>query len=188
VTRAGSLEAKLALVRVAVQAGDYAEAQRRLRDTELRYADVPAAHLVTVAPDVLGPLSLEGDGDGDYPGAGTFTVISPYVQRAAAAVERVAQRLMLVDEHGVLHSDDELDALDRGEAYTPNYVDDVRYGQYGAIVVLDTKSWMSSAMGRTMVGVLSAALVEDGVAAHITGYCRDLDSDWAVWTAPDAGA
>ena len=178
----GSLDAALALVRLAVRDGDYEEGQWQLQDVARRHPDVPSARLVTVAPDVLGPrLSLEGDGVDDFPGAGTFTVISPDPQRAAAAVARVAGRLLYVDEHGAEHAEYE---EPEDEAYTPNYLDDVKWCRFGALVSLDTKGGMWAAMGRTMVGILVEALVADGVPAHVTGYCRDLDTEWREWKDP----
>jgi TPR repeat protein len=177
--RAGSLEASLALAGLAVQEGDYENCRWHLADAERRHVDVPADRLVTVAPDVLGPrLSLDGDGADEFRGAGVFTVISPHARRAAGAVARVASQLLYVDEHGVL--DEGLD----GEAYTPNYLYDVKWCGYGAMVSLDTKSVMWAAMGRTMVGILVGALAADRVPAHITGYRGDLDTQWSEWAAP----
>jgi hypothetical protein len=180
---AGDLDATLALARLAVQDGDYEEAHWQLRDAELRHRGVPAEQLVVVAPDVLGPLSLEGDGDADWPGAGAFTIISPYPQRAAAAIERVAMRLMDVDENGVLHRPEE--DYD-GDAYTPNHLFPLRWCHRGVMVSLDTKGGMWAAMGRTMIGILANALAADRVPALITGYCRDLKADWKDWQASDA--
>jgi hypothetical protein len=182
---AGSLDATLALARIAVQDGDYEEGQWQLRDGKRRHEGVRPGRLVAVAPDALGPLSLDGDGDADWPGAGVFTVISAHPRRAAVAIERVANRLMDVDEHGVLHAPDEDYA---GDAYTPNYLHTLQWCDRGVMVVLDTKGWMSAAMGRTMIGILTDALVTDCVPAVITGYRGDLKSEWNDWEASDEDA
>jgi hypothetical protein len=139
---------------------------------------------VTVAPEVLGKdIALDGDDAGDPVGAGAFTVITPSIDRAAAALTRVAPRLMDVDEHGNVVAPGEVPT---DEAYTPNFVFDPEVCHFGAMVKLDTKGVMWSAMGRTMVGMIVDALVADGIPAHITGYRADLRGEWRVWQPPDA--
>ena len=189
--RAGSLDAVHALVRLAVASRDYSHAQWLLQEAEREHAGVPAEWLVSVAPDVLGSrLALDGDGEADD-GDAVFTVISPRVAHATAAVARVAERLMDVDEHGVEQSWEERQSAWEPGAdwpYTPNCLFDVTWNSYAAQVHLDTKGWNSAAMGRTMVGILVDALVADAVPAHIAGRRHDLDGDFIrVWEDPSAG-
>src|SRR5689334_12419739 len=97
---AGSLDAIHGLVQLAVADGDYAQAQRHL-SWATSHRDVPAERWVSVAPGVLGRgVSLDGDDVEDVVGAGSFTVITPWVDRAAAALARVSPELMNVTEHG----------------------------------------------------------------------------------------
>lgn len=184
---AGSLDAVHALVRLHVAAREYDDAQWLLHDAERRHPDVSAARLISVAPDVLGPLTFDGDGADDYPGAGVFTVISPHAFRAAAAVARVAGRLMNVNEHGDIQPADELPDETGDIPYTPNFVFDVQWCQYGSEVMLDTKGVMWAAMGRTMVGILVDALAADRISAHVVGHRSDLRAELQVWKDPGAG-
>jgi hypothetical protein len=175
---AGSLDGFHGLARLAAADGDYLRAQGYvLRYTE--HEDVPPERWVSVAPNVLGAgVSLDGDDADDVAGAGTFTVITPWNERAARALAPMVRDLARVDEHGTLLGPDEM--FD-GEAYTPNFVFDVQIGNVGALVQLDTKEMMWSAMGRTMVRMLVDALAAERIPAHIMGYCRDLDSEWLPW-------
>ena len=187
---AGSLDARLAVVRLMVADRKYGYAQLFLREALANHPSVPADRFVTVAPDVLGGgLALDSDGGHDE-GDAVFTIIAAYPDRAAAAVARVAPRLMDVDEFGVEKSyelrERELQPGDE-EPYTPNYLSDVRWNQYGALVHLDTKGGLAAAMGRAMVAILVDALVADAIPAHVAGECRDLGADeWAVWQVADA--
>ena len=110
--------------------------------------------------------------------AGTFTVITAQVERAAGVLAGVADQLMDVDEHGNVLAPGEMPGDD---AYTPNFVFDPEVCSFAAKIALDTKGVMFSAMGRTMVGMIAAALAAERIPAHITGYCPDLDSQWRAW-------
>jgi hypothetical protein len=172
---AHSLAALHRLVELAVAAGHYPRAQHLLSSVPSDYRDVPPEQWVSVAPGVLGPgVSLEGDDEKDVPGAGTFSVITPHVFRAVAALERVAPRLMEVDEHGNVLAPLKEGEPPGDEVYTPSYVSDVETYPYGAVVGLDTDGVMFSAMGRTLVGILKDALAADAIPAHITGYRPDF--------------
>lgn len=181
---AGSLDAVHALVRLHVAAREYEDAQMLLQDAERRHPNATSQRLISVAPDVLGPLAFDGDGADDYPGAGVFTVISPHAFRAAAASARVAHKLMDVNEHGDIQSEDELPDGTGDIPYTPNFVFDVAWCQYGAEVTLDTKGAMWAPMGRTMVSILVDALAADGIPAHVVGHRPDLTAGLQVWTDP----
>jgi hypothetical protein len=183
---ARSLDGLNALIRLTVADGDYAEAHWLMRAAASMCHDRPGESLVTVAPDVLGrTVSLDGDDVDDVVGAGDFTVVSPDPDRAAAAVARVADELMNVDERGVYITTEQWVGEGRDdEAYTPNYLFPTQVSEAGARVSLDTKGVMWSAMGRTMVGILADALAADRVPAHITGFRADLDRRWRDWAAP----
>lgn len=187
----GDIDAVNGLARLCVGLQDYDAAQRGLAAAAERFADTASARLVSVAPDLLGPgLELGGDGAGDTDGGADaeFTVISPSPDRAAAALGRIAYRLSDVDEHGVEMSfEDRLrHGLDRSEAYTANYVSDVEIAAAGARLRLDTKGAMWSAMGTTIVAILTDALSTDRVPAHIVGMCPDLAAAFETW--PGLGA
>ena len=88
---ADSLAALHRIVGRAVAESNYPQAQRLLSSVPSDYRDVPPEQWVRVAPGVLGPgVSLDGDDELDVPGAGTFSVITPHVFRAVAALKRVA--------------------------------------------------------------------------------------------------
>ncbi|HEX6654496.1 MAG TPA: hypothetical protein VF072_17240 [Thermoleophilaceae bacterium] len=176
---AGSLAGALAVVRDAAAAEDHEQAWSFLEDTARRHPDADPGDLVTVAPDVLGPIPLDGDGAFDGPGAGTFTVLSPAPGEAAAAMDRIGHRLLLVDENGTEHAD--IDAADASGAYTPNYLHDIAWCDRGVTVMLDTKGVMSAPMARTMIGVITRALVEDRVPALVTGWTPALDDRMTRW-------
>jgi hypothetical protein len=173
-----SLDAMLALVRLGVENREYGYGQVLLTDAKRLHPDEPAERFVTVAPDVLGPhVGLDGDGDGDGDFAGAFVAISPEPERAAVALQRVAHRLMEVNEHGEVQTPaDEERYEDAGQdpPYTPNYVGDATWNRYGAALGVDTNGFITAAMGRTMVAILVEALVEDGIAAHLTHDTADL--------------
>jgi TPR repeat protein len=182
--RQGSLDAVHALVRLAVGEGDAATARWLLQDAERRYPDAPARALISVAPDALGPrLSLDGESPefDEHPGAGTFTVITPHAQRAAAALSAVLPRLLHVDEHGTVMSWEEREGTEHEEAYTPNDAFDVEWSEYGALVSLDTKSTMTSPMGRVIIEILVDALTTAAVPAHVAGYRPELHTRSTVW-------
>jgi hypothetical protein len=182
----GAIDAVNGLARLHVGLQEYAAAQRCLAGGAERFGYTAAARLVSVAPDLLGAgLELDGDAVGDTDGGADaeFTIISPYPERAAAAIDRVAHRLSDVDEHGVELSIDARFAQgrDRSEAYTPNYVSDVMIAPEGAKLRIDTKGVMWSAMGHTIVVILTGALSDDRVAAHIVGTCSDLNAAFEIW-------
>ncbi|HEX6457279.1 MAG TPA: hypothetical protein VF032_00055 [Thermoleophilaceae bacterium] len=176
---AGSLAGALAIVRDAAAADDHEQAWALLQDIASRHRDADPADLVTVAQDVLGPVPLDSDADFDGPGAGCFTVLSPVPAQAAAAIARVAPRLLNVDDRGIEHPDS--DAAGASGAYTPNYLHDIRWCDRAAQVALDTKGAISAPMGRTMVAILTDALVDDRVPALITGWIPTLDDAMARW-------
>jgi hypothetical protein len=170
-------------VRDAAADDDHEQAWSLLQDIARRHPDADPGDLVTVAPDVLGPVALDSDGDFDGPGAGCFTVLSPAPAEAAAAIARVAPRLLNVDDRGIEHSDSEI-ARTSG-AYTPNYLHDIVWCDRGAKVTLDTKGSMSAPMGRTMVAILTHALVDDRVPALVTGWIPALDDPMTRWDSVD---
>ena len=141
------------------------------------YAEAPA--LVTVAPDALGPdLPLDGDGHAEMGGDVYFTVISPDPAGAAAAFARARARLGDVDERGVVMSDEERDeaGIAWDEYYTPNWVSDVECCDVGARLRVDTKGVMWAAMGRSMLQLLSDALIQDRIPGHLVDGNADLSS------------
>lgn len=190
--QAGSLDATHAVVRLAVADRKYDYARVLLLEAQRTHERQPADRFVSVAPDVLGgELALDSDDSHDE-GDATFTVIAGFghERRAAAACARVAPRLMDVDEFGVEKSFEEREQeWEPGteEPYMPNFLSDVRWNRYGALVHLDTKGGLTAAMGRAMVGILVEALVADEIPAHIAGHLPDLIPErWVVWTDPDA--
>jgi hypothetical protein len=176
---AGSLTDALVVVRDAAADDDHEQAWLLLQDVARRNPDADPGGLVTVAPDILGPVDLESDGDFDGPGAGCFTVLSPGPAAAAAAIARVAPRLLNVDDRGNEHPDSDTAAA--SDAYTPNFLHGVVWCDRGAQVALDTKGSMSAPMARTMVAILSQALVENRVPGLITGWIPGLDDSMARW-------
>lgn len=160
----GAIADAVEVIRGAVVAEDLDQASALLQDLARR---VPESAPVAVAP------SLESDEDGDA----CFTVLSPTPSAAAAAVARVAPRLLNVDEHGTEHSDGQI--VD--DVYTPNYLHDVTWCDRGAQVMLDTKGEMAPAMKHAMVAILVAALTEDGVPALLTGWVPGLDGAFVRW-------
>jgi hypothetical protein len=173
-----NLDATLALVRLAVEDREYDRAQVGLFDARRLHEAEPAERFVTVANDVLGPyVPLDGDGVGDSTDA--FFAISPEPERAAAAFDRVAQRLMEVNDNGEIQTSADTERLyeanpGQDPPYTPNYVGDATWNRYGAALGVDTKGSITAAMGRKMVAILVAALVDDGIAAHLTHDTADL--------------
>ena len=95
----------------------------------------------------------------------------------------MALRLLNVDDRGIEHPDS--DAADAADAYTPNYLHDIVWCDRGAQVSLDTKGSMSAAMARTMVAVLTQALVENRVPALVTGWIPALDDSMTRWDHDD---
>jgi hypothetical protein len=176
---AGAVADALVVVCDAAVDDDHEQAWSLLQDVARRHPDADPGSLVTVAPDILGPVDLDSDGDFDGPGAGCFTVLSPAPSAAAAAIARVAIRLLNVDERGIEHPD--WDAANDSGFYTPNYLHGVGWCDRGVQVTLDTKGAMSAPMARTMVAILSRALVENRVPALITGWIPDLDDSMTRW-------
>jgi hypothetical protein len=176
---AGAVADALAVVCDAAVDDDHEQAWSLLQDVARRHPDADPGVLVTVAPDILGPVDLDSDGDFDGPGAGCFTVLSPAPAAAAAAIARVAIRLLNVDERGIEHPD--WDAANDSGFYTPNYLHGVSWCDRGAQVTLDTKGSMSAPMARTMVAILRQALVENRVPALITGWIPNLDDSMTPW-------
>jgi len=176
---ARSLDALHALIRLNVADGHFAEAQWLMQYVPDYLRDHPDGPLVSVAPDVLGRgVALDGNDVEEVAGAGAFTVIARKPERAAAVLASVSERLMRVDETGHTLAPGELPAED---VYTPNFVFDVEICQFGAMVKLDTKGVMFSAMGRTMVAIIVDALTKERLPAHVTGYRPELRSEFRDW-------
>jgi hypothetical protein len=176
---AGSLADALAVARDAAAADDHEQAWSLLQDIARRHRHADPADLVTVAQDVLGPIPLDSDALFDGPGAGCFTVLSPVPAEAAAAIARVAPRLLNVDERGIEHPDSTT-AL-ASELYTPNYLHDILWCNRAVQVTLDTKGAISAPMARTMVAILTDALIDHRVPALIAGWIPALDDAMARW-------
>ena len=168
--QAGSLEALHALVRHVIVEGE-AElpvALSLLQQVERKHSDEPPERLVSVSiPDLRGEAS--------------FTILTPYPQRAAEAIAPAALRLMDVDENGVeMPEEDRWRRYEQtGELlYTPNYIGDVKWGYCGAFVSLDTKDYISTAMVTTMAEILREALAAHAIPAHITGWTPRSSQDF----------
>jgi len=175
----GSLTDALAIARDAAADEDHEQAWSWLQDIARRHRDADPADLVTIAPDVLGPVSLDSHAHFHAPGAGCFTVLSPVPAQAAAAMARVAPRLRNVDDRGIEHPDSH--TADASGFYTPNHLDDIRWCNRAAQVLLDSKGSISAPMARTMLAILTDALIADRVPALITGRIPALDDAMARW-------
>jgi len=140
-----------------------------------RFPDAPRRRWVSVAPDALGrDLPLDSDGASDLPGAGVFTVITPYGERALEALRPVAQRLLEVDEFGVFQppEDEPPDGVD--PPFTPSYVGPLRWDYDAVQIIVDTDGEITGPMGRTMLAILVEALAAAAIPAHVAGDCPDL--------------
>jgi hypothetical protein len=169
---AGSLKGWHAWVRVTVADGDFDPATGLLLQIEQRFPDVPSSQWVDVAPDVLGrDLALDSDSASDLPGAGVFTVITPYGDRALEALRETAEQLLAVDERGGL--EEELPPDGTEPLFTPSYVE-LRWNHLAVQVILDTSGEMTGPMGRTMVAMLVDALAAARIPAHIAGDRPEL--------------
>ena len=162
--RADAIVDAIDVIRDAAAAEDFDQASSLLGDLANR--SLESAPLAVAR-------SLEGDGEGDE----CFTVLSPTPSAAAAAVARVAPRLLNVDEHGTEHADGEV--VD--DVYTPNFLHDIAWCDRGAQVMLDTKGTMGPAMKHAMVAILVEALTEDGVPALLAGRVSALDGAFVRW-------
>jgi hypothetical protein len=180
---ADSLTDALVVVRDAAAGDDHEQVWRLLQDIARRYPDANPADLVTVAPNVLGGVALDGDEHFDGPGAGCFTALSSAPLDAAAAIARITGRLMNVDDKGIEHADSAT-ARDSG-AYTPNTIHEITTSDFGAQVSLDTKGWMPAPMARTMLAVITQSLIDDRVPALITGWIPALDPEMTPWNPQD---
>jgi hypothetical protein len=121
-----------------------------MSEAERVFAGTPPRALVTAAEDVLCP-DLPWDrqawaSQGGCERDAVFTVITPYPDRAARALLRVASRFMDVDEDGreipgqTRHAAMLAGQYEPGhEPYTPNCLHGVFCMQYAALVALDTK-------------------------------------------------
>jgi hypothetical protein len=99
----GSLQALNELVRLCAAERNINEAYWLLMNAVHLDPDLAQEQLVSVAPDIAGPAwARDADGNYDWPGAGVFTVIAADSARAAATLDRIAEKLMLVDEHGTV--------------------------------------------------------------------------------------
>ncbi|WP_037499949.1 hypothetical protein [Solirubrobacter soli] len=88
---------------------------------------------------------------------------------------------MRVDEIGKIWPPEDK-SEDRDEVYTPNFVFAPRASGDAVQLAMDTKGFMSAAMGRTIVGVMIDALASARIPAHIGGWMSDLI---ALGTFPD---
>src|SRR6185437_1686721 len=140
-----AVEASLELARFHVSAREYEQALSLLHDRERPIYGLSAQDLVLIHPEALGPrLELGGDGHEDAPDrAGVFTVITPYPDRAAATLSRVAPELRYVDERGEILSDEE----GTGEYMTPSFVFDPEISRYGSRIAVATGGAMWAKMG-----------------------------------------
>jgi hypothetical protein len=109
--------------------------------------------------------------------------VSPMPAEAAAGISRVALRVLNVDDRGIEHPD--WDAANDCGFYTPNFLHDIVWCDRGARVTLDTTGSMSAPMGRTLVAILTHALVENRVPALITGWIPALDDSMTRWDNDD---
>jgi hypothetical protein len=178
-----SLADTLAIVRDATVDDDHEQAWLLLGDIARRHPDADPHDLVTVAPDVLGPIDLDSDEDFDGPEAGCFTILSPAPADAAAALARVARRLLNVDDQGIEHDDSEIARA--ADSYTPNYVHDIVWCDRAAQVTLDTKGSISAPMARTMIAIITDALVDQKAPALVTGWIPALDPLMTRWGSDD---
>jgi hypothetical protein len=94
------------------------------------------------------------------------------VAGAAAALHAAGERFMLVDQNGRELAEWE----NTGETYTPNWVSDVELSERGPVLWVDTKGYLTAAMGAAMVRVLTEELTARGVTAHVTTPPRGLGS------------
>jgi hypothetical protein len=91
-------------------------------------------------------------------------------------------RLLNVDDRGTEHADS--DSAATSGAYTPNFLEDIAWCDRGARVALDTKGSISAPMARTMVAILSEALVENRVRGNdVAGFALDALGIIFIWSA-----
>ncbi len=174
-SRAGSLDACHGLVRVAVAEREYSTATAQMHSIEVRFPDVPRRDWISVAPDALGrDLALDSDGASSLPGAGVFTIITPYGDRALEALRPAAQRLLDVDEFGGIQPPDVDPPEGVDPPFTPSWVDRLRWDHDAVQILLDTKGEMTGPMGRTMIAILVDALAVANLPTHVAGDCPDL--------------
>jgi hypothetical protein len=138
---------------------------------------------VTVEPDLFDAIG-EPDGEG-WEGSPAFLVVANDVAGAAAALHAAGERFMLIDEHGRELAEWESDT---GETYTPNYVSDVGLSERGPVLWVDTKGYLTAAMGAAMVQALTEELTARGVTAHVTTPPHGLSSARLPQWQPPAAA
>jgi hypothetical protein len=180
---AGLLTEAVAIVRDAVVDDDHDQAWMLLGDIARRHPEAEPAGLVTVAPNVLGAVSLDSEDYFDDPGAGCFTVLSPQPAKAAAAVTPVLERLLNVDDQGIEYADSEIPRTAGG--YTPNYLHDLLWCDRGVQIILDTKGSMSAPMARGMLTIITGALIHNLVPAVVTGHIPALEPRMTPWKNED---
>lgn len=181
----GSTTATNALAGLHVGLREYEQAQLALAAAECRVGSAHSGCLVATAAGLLEP-GLDAEDDGSWPLSSSyaeFTVITPHPDRAAASLARIRPRLYDIDERGMEMS---MDAraqagLPLDEYYTPNWVSDVETCEVAARLMLDTKGAMWSALQRTIVSIITEALIADNVPAHIIGVCPDLHHRFKNW-------
>ncbi len=179
----GSLDGRVALAAQHVADSEYREAQWQLQVVETHHPNAPASRCVGIAPNVLGPqLSLDGDGDTETDLYAVFTIITTHPQRAAATLDRLKDRLLDIDERGVMMPLEDRVDTEIAELYaTPRYVAEIESSWLGARVLLDTRGGMWSAMGRTIVGTIATGLASARIPAVIGGRCGELDGQFVAW-------
>jgi hypothetical protein len=138
---------------------------------------------VTVEPELFDAIG-EPDGEG-WEGSPAFLVVANDVAGAAAALHAAGERFMLIDEHGRELAEWESDT---GETYTPNYVSDVGLSERGPVLWVDTKGYLTAAMGAAMVQALTEELTARGVTAHVTTPPHGLSSARLPQWQPPAAA
>ncbi len=185
----GSLDGRLALAAQHVADGEYREAQWQLQVVETHHPDAAAGQCVGVAPNVLGPrLSLDADGETETDLYAVFTVITTQPQRAAAELDEIRERLLDIDERGVVMTLEDRVASEIAELYaTPRYVAEIESSWLAARVLLDTRGGMWSAMGRAIVETITTALADARIRAVIGGRCGELDGQFVTWNDASVG-
>lgn len=178
-TDMGSLPDALETIRDAADDDDHEQAWALLQDIARRHHDADPSDLVLVSSNLPSPTSRMKDEDFGELGDACFTILSPVPSQAAAAIDRVAPRLLNVDDRGVEHPDS--DAAAASDEYTANFLFDTLWCDSAAQVTLDTKGAMTPQMARTMISILIDALVQDRVPALITGWVPGLNDAMTPW-------
>ncbi|HET7303858.1 MAG TPA: hypothetical protein VFJ12_04810 [Segeticoccus sp.] len=118
--------------------------------------------MIEIDPDVF-----TYDEDLDY-SKETFVVTGDFAPEVVlAALDRVSERFMTVDENGVEHDPSRMDEVYLADLYTPNYVSDPQVTSRGIQVYVDCKGVVPDPMTLTLHRVLREELGAAGVEARI---------------------